>query len=87
VYQRALRNHQRRLGEKLRGIREELKLTQAQAAEQIGLSRNQVVRIEAGQSNITLATVVAAALTYGVEVGELFDRNEGVRRSKVAGQK
>ena len=71
----------------MRGYREELGLTQAQAAEQIGLSRNQVVRIEAGQSNITLATVVAAALTYGVEVGELFERHGPTRGSKAVSEK
>ena len=69
---RALRREQRQLGARLRALRQGLKLSQEAAAEAIGLSPKHLRRIELGQSNVTLATLVACALAYRVPVARLF---------------
>jgi len=71
---RALREEQRRLGARLRALREERVLTQEQAAEQIGLHSNHLQRLERGAANVTLATLLAVSLAYGVSIRSLFDQ-------------
>jgi transcriptional regulator with XRE-family HTH domain len=70
---RALREEQRRLGARLRALRDERALTQEQAAEQIGLHSNHLQRLERGAANVTLATLVAVSLAYRVSVRSLFE--------------
>jgi len=70
---RALREEQRRLGARLRALREGRALTQEQAAEQIGLHSNHLQRLERGAANVTLATLVAVALAYRVSIRSLFE--------------
>jgi transcriptional regulator with XRE-family HTH domain len=79
---RALREEQRRLGARLRAMREERALTQEQAAEKIGLHSNHLQRLERGTANVTLATLVALSLAYHVAVQSLFEEP----RSKRQGQ-
>jgi DNA-binding XRE family transcriptional regulator len=69
---RALSREQNRLGSLLRELRQERGLSQEQAAERIGLSDKQLRRIELGQANVTLATLVACAMAYKVELKDLF---------------
>lgn len=68
----AIRRERRRLGERLRELRTERELTQAQAAELIGVHPVHVARVETGSANITLATMTAFALAYDVHLNELF---------------
>jgi transcriptional regulator with XRE-family HTH domain len=70
---RALREEQRRLGARLRALREERALTQEQAAEQIGLHSNHIQRLERGAANVTLVTLVAVAQAYRVSIRSLFE--------------
>jgi transcriptional regulator with XRE-family HTH domain len=70
---RALRQEQQRLAARLRGMREERELTQEQAAERIGLSIIQYGRLERGQANVSLATLVGVAAAFRVRVAELFE--------------
>jgi transcriptional regulator with XRE-family HTH domain len=51
-------------------------LSQEAAAERVGVSTKQIGRLERGEANVTLATLVACATTYRVELAELFTRNE-----------
>jgi transcriptional regulator with XRE-family HTH domain len=76
---RALREEQRRLGARLRALREERALTQEQAAERIGLHSNHLQRLERGAANVTLATLVAVSLAYGVSIRSLFEQARAER--------
>jgi DNA-binding XRE family transcriptional regulator len=68
----AIRREQRRLGFKLQALRQECGLTQEAAAEAIGISDRQLRRIELAQTNATVGILVSCALTYKVELVDLF---------------
>jgi len=70
---RALREEQRRLGARLKALREERALTQERAAEQVGLHSNHLQRLERGAANVTLATLVALSLAYRVSLRSFFE--------------
>jgi DNA-binding XRE family transcriptional regulator len=63
----------RRLGARLRVLRTERKLTQAQAAEAIGVHPVHVSRIESGEANVTISTLVSLAVAYHVSLRDLFE--------------
>ena len=69
---RALRREQRALAVRLRALRTDRNMSQEAAAEAIGLSPKHLRRLELGQSNVTLATLVAFSLAYRVRVGQLL---------------
>jgi DNA-binding XRE family transcriptional regulator len=69
---RAILKEQRRLGLRLRSIRERLELTQQEAAERAGLHPVAVARLENGKQNATLATLVCLAAGYRVSITDLF---------------
>ena len=58
---RAIGRAQRRLGLRLKAIREERGLTQEQAAERASIHAKHLGVIEGGKSNATIATLVALA--------------------------
>lgn len=72
VVARAIAKEQRRLGLRLRQLRESLSMTQQEAAERAGLHPVAITRLENGKQNATLSTVVCLALAYRVPVAELF---------------
>jgi transcriptional regulator with XRE-family HTH domain len=53
-------------------MRKERGFTQEQAAERIGVHPVHVARMEAGNANVTFATMVAIAEAYGVTLEALF---------------
>jgi transcriptional regulator with XRE-family HTH domain len=63
----------KRLGERLRSLREAAELTQLQAASAAELDPKHLQEIERGRTNPTLATLVALADAYKVSLSELFD--------------
>jgi transcriptional regulator with XRE-family HTH domain len=65
---------QTRFGERLREARHKAGLTQAALAEAAGLTQQYVAKIEAGQINPTLATMVAVARVLGTEIGDMLRR-------------
>lgn len=73
---RALRREQRRLGGVVRRLRLANGMSREVAAERIGLSINQLGRLERGEANVTLATLVACAVGLQVDLPALF-RREG----------
>jgi len=68
----AILRERRKLGKRLRKLREARKLTQAAAAEAVGLHPVHVARVESGSANVTIATLVAFAVAYRVPVHTLF---------------
>lgn len=67
---RAITAEQKRLGERLRGLRG--KLPRELVAESAQLSDKVLGRVERGESNVTLGTLVALARFYRVRVADLF---------------
>lgn len=67
----------RRLGLRLRALRQERGLTQEQAAEAMGIHPKSLPRIEGGRANLTVATLVAAAVAFKVPLREFFAPEEG----------
>jgi Zn-dependent peptidase ImmA (M78 family)/transcriptional regulator with XRE-family HTH domain len=61
------------LGQRLRGLREQLGLTQEEVARQLGVSRAVVSYYESGQRRPALSTLVSLARTYGVSTRELLE--------------
>ena len=60
------------IGERLRAVRFEVGLSQESAAERIGIHPKHLQRAEHGGSNVTVGTLVAAAIGYGVPVIRFF---------------
>lgn len=66
----------KRLGARLRSLRQERELTQEEAAEKMGLHPKYLTRLEGGTANLTVATLVAASLAYEVHLRDLFPEEE-----------
>ncbi len=62
----------RRLGRRIRALRIEAGLTQEAAAERARLDYKHLQAIEAGQSNVTVASLVGIAKALRVSVADLF---------------
>lgn len=69
---RAIGRERRAVGSMLRELRRGLGLSQEEAAERIGIHAKHLQRIEVGGANVTLATLVAAAVAYSVDVRAIF---------------
>lgn len=51
-------------------------MTQAEAAEAVGIHTVHVARIEKGGVNVTISTLVAFAVAYDVSIHSLFEAGE-----------
>ncbi len=69
---KAIRRERRLLGNRLRQLREERKLSQQTAAEKMGVHEKHLSRVESGLVNVTIATLVAASVAYAVPLVALF---------------
>lgn len=63
----------RRLGRRLRSLRETAGLTQVQVAEKAALDDKHYQTLESGLSNVTYATLVAVSKALGVTLADLFE--------------
>ena len=63
----------RRLGRRLRSLREAAGLTQVQLAERAAIDEKHYQTMEGGLSNVTFATLVAVAKALGVTLVELLE--------------
>lgn len=71
----------REMGPRLKQIRAAKQLSQAALAQRAGLSREYVLRLEAGQQDPSLSTLTALAQALGVSLLTLL-RAPGPRRPK-----
>jgi DNA-binding XRE family transcriptional regulator len=67
---------QRLLASNVRRLRGHLKWTQEQAAEASGIAVRHFQKIEAGDVNVTVATLVRVAKAFRVPVKSLFEEQE-----------
>jgi transcriptional regulator with XRE-family HTH domain len=61
------------LGEKIKTLREAKGLSQYAFSDESGVSRSQIVRLENGELNCTIATLLMIAEALEIEVNELLD--------------
>ena len=76
---RAIERARKRLGLRLRAIREEKGLTQEEAAEKAAIHAKHLSVIEGGKANATFGTLVALAFAYEVTLSALFDGSPTIR--------
>lgn len=76
---RAIERARKRLGLRLRAIREEKGLTQEEAAERAAIHAKHLGVIEGGGTNPTFGTIVALAFAYEVPLSALFDGSPMIR--------
>jgi transcriptional regulator with XRE-family HTH domain len=77
----------RDVGKQIRAIRERKGIAQATLSMQIGMTRQNYARIEAGLTNVTLDSMVRIASALGCEVRVSFAPIRSRRHSKVAPHK
>jgi transcriptional regulator with XRE-family HTH domain len=61
------------LGKKVKTLREAKGLSQYAFSDESGISRSQITRLENGELNCTMATLLTLAQTLGVEPKELLE--------------
>jgi DNA-binding XRE family transcriptional regulator len=76
---RAIDRARKRLGLRLRQIREAKGLTQEQAAERAGIHAKHLGVVEGGKTNITFGTLVALAFAYEVSLSVFFQGAPTIR--------
>lgn len=64
--------------QKMREIRKEMDLTQAEVAEKVGISRVSIANIEIGAQKPTLETIYKFAIAFKKEVPEILPSKEDV---------
>ena len=64
-----------KLGGRIRDIRVKREITQARLAELCNIQKSSISRIEAGKSNITMATLFCIAYALEMELEELFSKH------------
>jgi DNA-binding XRE family transcriptional regulator len=69
---RTIKAERRKLGQRLRELRLDLKWTQAYAAEVVGVHPVHVARVESGVANPTFAVIIAFAVAYKIPLAALF---------------
>ena len=69
---KAFERSKKRLGVRLKELREERDLTQEQAAELAGLHAKHIGVVESGKTNATFGTLVALAVAYQISLEALF---------------
>ncbi len=70
------------IGDRLRDVRKEKKMTQEDVAHKAGIAVSQVGRIERGKLNPSVSTMFVIALALEVEPKELFDFDEQFIKKK-----
>ena len=63
-------------GRSVKTARQKAGLTQTGLAEQSGISRVDISRIESGQINVTLRTMSKLAAAFGLRVPEMLSNND-----------
>ena len=76
---KAIGRARKRLGLRLRSIREERALTQEEAAEKAAIHAKHLGVIEGGGANATIGTLVAFAFAYEVSLSAFFEGSPSIR--------
>lgn len=63
---------QRKIGERLRVLREEMGLSQADLADMCHLDRNHVGAVERGEINVTMETLLVLCIHVGTTLSEIY---------------
>ena len=73
----AANKHKVRLGPKVRRLRRENRMSQAQLAEQLGISPSYLNLIEHNHRNVTVGLLLRLAELFGLKISDLAEDDEG----------
>lgn len=68
--------YQKKLGQRIKEIRESKELSQLDVASICDYDKTTISRIENGRTNITLKTLLTLALAMEVDISQLFESGE-----------
>jgi len=71
----------RNIGERIKAIREQLNMTQAQLAEKVGVVRSHIAKIENNDTNGSLDVLQRLATALGVPVAKLLEEESSAQAS------
>jgi transcriptional regulator with XRE-family HTH domain len=71
------RRQQFRVGEKIRELRKERNLTQAELAAKVGVQQSDLCRMETGEYRVSLDILFRILGIFGMNIGEFFQEQEG----------
>lgn len=69
------------LGARISELRRKKKLSQAELADLVSLSRASIANIESGRQQVLVHTLVAIAESLNVSISELTDKRESIEKS------
>lgn len=72
----------KRVGRRIRALRNERRMTMAELADQLGISHQQLQKYETGANRVSASMVFEVAQAFGVGVEVIFEEEPGKRTSK-----
>jgi len=73
------------VGNNLKILREEKKLTQEYVGNKLGIGRDAVIRIEKGIRNISISELNNFSKIYGIKVSDIIEGNLAIKKDNVKG--
>ena len=72
------------IGEKIKKIRKDMKISQSDMSKTLGINRNQLSRIENNHSEISAKNIETLCTKYNISINELLDLNtENTNKDKI----
>ena len=72
------------IGEKIKKIRKDMKISQSDMSKTLGINRNQLSRIENNHSEISAKNIETLCTKYNISINELLDlNNENTNKEKI----
>lgn len=69
-------NRLQNIGSNVKKLRKKKKLSQIELAVEVGIDRSYLSEIENGRTNMSVSILYAVADSLGVDIAELFKKNE-----------
>ncbi|MBR1601617.1 MAG: helix-turn-helix transcriptional regulator [Alphaproteobacteria bacterium] len=69
-------NRLQNIGSNVKKLRKKKKLSQIELAVEVGIDRSYLSEIENGRTNMSVSVLYAIADSLGVDIAELFKKNE-----------
>ena len=80
-----MNNNQLVIGENLRKIREQLKITQEEVGSKLGIGRDAIIRIEKGIRKVSIEELAGFSKIYGVSAEDIISGNFNIGKDDIKG--